>query len=172
MTEAREIANNSQQYGPMTCTQELRESPRKEEKTEICAYCQGFHKTTLCNRLLILSLPERIAIANKARMCFHCMDMTHNAKDCPEKSEISCSICARKGHITMFHGRNILNANNPSDRSRQNAKDAHLRINDPPMQALMDIPTIKHNPAGKIYGRDNDDDTNTESEAEEENELL
>ena len=172
VTEARELADNSQRYGPMTYTQELRESPRKEEKTEKCAYCQGLHKTTLCNRLLILSLPERIAIANKARMCFHCMDMTHNAKDCPEKNEISCSLCGRKGHITMFHGRNILNANNPSDRSRQNAKDAHLRITDPPTQALMDIHTIKHNPAEKIYGRNNDDDTSTESETEEENELL
>ena len=69
----------------------------------------------------------------------------------------------------MFHGRNILNANNPSDRSRQNA---YLNITDPPTQALMDIPTIKHNPAEKIYGKNDDDDTSTESETEEENELL
>ena len=168
-TEAREVANYSQQYSPNTYAQELRKSPKKEEETERCAYCQGFHKTTLCNHLFILSLPERIAVANKARMCFHCMDKTHNAKNCPEKNEISCSICGRKGHITMFHGRNILNANNPSDRSRQNAKDAYLNITDPPTQALMDIPTIKHNPAEKVHDGNNDDDTSTESEAEEEN---
>ena len=167
-TEAREVGNDSQQYGPRTYAQELRESPKKEEKTDRCAYCQGFHKTTLCNHLFILSLPDRITIANKARMCFHCMDMTHNAKDCPEKKEISCSTCGRKGHIAMFHGRNILNANNnPSDRSRQNAKDANLKVTDPPTQALMDIPTIKNKPAKKDNGRDNDDDASSESEADE-----
>ena len=153
-----------------TYTQELKESPKKEEKTGKCAYCQGFHRTTSCNWLFILSLPERIAIANKARMCFHCMDTTHNAKDCPEKKEISCSVCGKIGHIAMFHGRNILNANDsPSDQRRQNAKDGNVKINDPPMQALMDIPTIKHNTVEKVHDRNNDDDTSTESEAEEEN---
>ena len=97
------------------------------------------------------------------------MDTTHNAKDCPEKKEISCSVCGKIGHIAMFHGRNILNTNNPSDWSRQNAKDAYLKITDPPTQALMDILTIKRNPAEKVHDRNNDDDTSTESAAEEEN---
>ena len=157
-TEAREVENKGQQYGPKTYAQGLRESPKKEEKKERCSYCQGLHHTTLCNRLFILSLPERVEIANKARMCFHCAETTHNAKDCPNRKEVSCSICGKKGHITLFHGRNLLNNNNnPSDRPRQNTRDNNIKITNPPTKALMDIPTSR----GTTAGKSDDDDAET-----------
>ena len=157
-TEAREADNQSQQYGPKTYAQELKESPKKEEKKEKCAYCQGLHKTTLCNRLLVLSVPERIAVANKMRMCYHCADTAHGAKDCPERKEISCSTCGKKGHIAFFHGRNLFNNNNnPSDRPKQNPRDANIKITDPPTKALMDIPTTK----AKSTGKDDNNDAET-----------
>ena len=117
-TEAKEA--KQQQYGPNTFSQQLQNSPKKDQPEE-CQYCQSFHKTHLCNRLLILSLEERVSAVSKLRLCFHCLTSGHNAKDCPEKKEVTCTTCNKKGHIAMFHGRPALNpSNGPSESSRRN----------------------------------------------------
>ena len=88
-----------------------------------CLYCQSGHSTTLCNRLLAMSLEERVAVANKLRLCFHCTSTGHNAKNCPDKKTVTCSTCNRKGHIALFHGRPSIPPNGSSDQQRRNGNN-------------------------------------------------
>ena len=78
------------------------------------------------------------------------METTHNAKDCPEKKEVSCSMCNKKGHIAMFHGRTWLNqANGQTDRLRRGGNDTNLKIVDPPKTAPLNAGAAGNNAATK-----------------------
>ena len=106
-TETREVKNK--QFGPKTFAQELSTSPKKvQSEMERCSYCQSAHPFAQCNRLLTMSLPERVDAVVKLRCCFHCGSNEHGAKDCPDKKNVICSLCNRRGHIAIFHGRPAL----------------------------------------------------------------
>ena len=97
---------------------------RKDDNyAQVCSYCQGTHSTTLCGHLVIMSLDERIAVANKRRWCFHCCEKGHGAKNCPEKKNVTCTSCNRRGHIALFHGRQMLPPRESSDQSRRDSSD-------------------------------------------------
>ena len=87
-----------------------------------CPYCQSGHAFTQCNRILTVSLAERVEVANKLRLCFHCCTTGHGAKNCPEKKNVICSTCNRKGHIAVFHGRQQLPPNTSSEAPRRTQK--------------------------------------------------
>ena len=81
----------------------------KERSTgnESCSYCQCAHPFAQFNRLLAMSLKERVNVAVKllsVSVCFHCASNEHGAKNCPEKKNDVCALCIRKGHIAIFHG--------------------------------------------------------------------
>ena len=91
--------------------------------TQTCSYCQGAHSTTLCNHLVTMSLDERIAVANKLRWCFHCCEKGHGAKNCPEKRNVTCTSCNKKGHIALFHGRQLLPPRESSNQTQRDSSD-------------------------------------------------
>ena len=94
------------------------------EQTESCMYCQNRHDTSKCDRLYCLSLEDRVAVISTLHLCYHCLRPGHNARSCPEKGEVTCSICSRKGHVTLLHGRHLLHSPNDSpNRHRRNDSD-------------------------------------------------
>ena len=83
-------------------------------------------------KLFTLSLEDRVNIIAKLKLCFHCLTGGHNAKDCPEKRNVTCKTCGKKGHIALFHGRPMMQpSNGPSTRRTDNID---LKIVDPPRQ--------------------------------------
>ena len=118
-TEAREAKNV--QYGPNTFAQQVKTSPKKDQpEMGRCLYCQSSHQITQCNRVIAMSLAERVEMANKLRLCFHCMETGHGAKFCPEKRNVTCTTCNRRGHIALFHGRQQLPPSGASEEARRN----------------------------------------------------
>ena len=96
----------NKQFGPKTFAQEVSTSPKKDQpEMDRCGYCQSAHPFAQCNRLLALSLTERVDAIVKLRCCFHCGSNKHGAKHCPDKKNVICGICNRRGHIAIFHGR-------------------------------------------------------------------
>ena len=94
------------------------------EQTKSCMYCQNRHDTSKCDRLYCLSLEDRVAVISTLHLCYHCLRPGHNARSCPEKGEVTCSICSRKGHVTLLHGRHLLRSPNDSpNRHRRNDSD-------------------------------------------------
>ncbi|MEE3023244.1 MAG: hypothetical protein VX367_11695 [SAR324 cluster bacterium] len=90
--------------------------PRSEQpEMERCPYCHSAHSFARCNRILAMSLPERVDAATRLGLCFHCCVSGHGAKNCPEKRNVVCAFCNKKGHIAIFHGRQALHSNSPSD---------------------------------------------------------
>ena len=96
----------NKQFGPKTFAQEVSTSPKKDQpEMDRCGYCQSAHPFAQCNRLLALSLTERVDAIVKLRCCFNCGSNEHGAKHCPDKKNVICAICNRRGHIAIFHGR-------------------------------------------------------------------
>ena len=94
------------------------------EQTKSCMYCKNRHDTSKCDRLYCLSLEDRVAVISTLHLCYHCLRPGHNARSCPEKGEVTCSICSRKGHVTLLHGRHLLRSPNDSpNRHRRNDSD-------------------------------------------------
>ena len=91
---------------------------------EGCMYCKNRHDTSRCDKLYCLSLKDRVAAIATLHLCYHCLRPGHNAKSCPERREVVCSICNRKGHVTLLHGRHLLHSpiDSPS-RHRRNTDD-------------------------------------------------
>ena len=93
---------------------------KKKDTTETkdcCLYCQGAHPFSQCYHILAMSLRERVDVAVRLNACFHCSSTQHGAKNCPEKRNVTCVLCDRKGHIAIFHGRPALSFKGPSDAS-------------------------------------------------------
>ena len=92
---------------------------------EGCMYCKDRHDTSRCDKLYCLSLEDRVAAVSTLHLCYHCLRHGHNARSCPEKREVTCSICNRKGHATLLHGRHLLHSPNdsPNRHRRDDVKD-------------------------------------------------
>ena len=100
-----------------------------------CMYCKNHHDTSRCDKLYCLSLEDRVAAISILHLCYHCLRPGHNAKSCPDKREVTCSICNRKGHVTLLHGRHLLHSpNDSSNRHRRyddDDKDANpVKLNE------------------------------------------
>ena len=95
------------------------------EQNESCMYCKNHHHTSMCDKLFYLSVRDRVTAISKLHLCYHCLLPGHTASSCPEKTKVTCNICARKGHITLFHGRHLLHSHNgsPDQRRRDGAND-------------------------------------------------
>ena len=103
--------------------QQFVSSPRKDKsEMQRCPHCQCAHSFSQCDHVIAMSLPERVSIATRLGLYFHCCLSGHGAKNCPEKRNIVCALCNRKGHIAIFHGRQMLHSNSPSDSSRRPPK--------------------------------------------------
>ena len=118
---------------------------------EGCMYCKNQHDTSRCDKLYCLSLKDRVAAVSTLRLCYHCLRPGHNARSCPEKREVTCSICNRKGHVTLLHGRHLLHS--PNDLPNRHRHD-EVKDNDDDNDAKSDVEAF-----------------NESNEAEEENEL-
>ena len=113
-TEAEQAMQQQQQPNHCAFTHQTQSSQK-------CLYCKNHHDTSMCDRLFCLSLEDRVAAISNLRLCYHCFLPHHTAKSCPQKREVTCSTCARKGHATLFHGRHLLHSPNGSpNRHRQN----------------------------------------------------
>ena len=101
--------------------------PKNESKEEVqmaemdtaetkdrCLYCQGAQPFSQCSYIFAMSLKERVEAAIKLNACFHCSSTHHGAKNCPEKRNVTCVLCNRKGHVAIFHGRPALSSKDPS----------------------------------------------------------
>ena len=84
------------------------------ETKDCCLYCQGAHPFSQCYHILAMSLRERVDVAVRLNACFHCSSTRHGAKNCPEKRNVMCVPCNRKGHVAIFHGRPALSSKGPS----------------------------------------------------------
>ena len=84
-----------------------------------CMYCKNHHDTSRCDKLYCLSLEDRVAAISTLHLCYHCLRPGHNAKSCPDKREVTCSICSRKGHVTLLHGRHLIHSPNDSSNRHQ-----------------------------------------------------
>ena len=126
-----------------------------------CLYCQSAHPFAKCNRIVAMSLTERVAVANKLRLCFHCCDVGHNAKNCAEKRNVTCTVCIRKGHIALFHGRQHLPPSSLSEDQRRNGgkgNDADPKIVNP-----ASTEAAAGNPSGKSTGSESESAEETEN---------
>ena len=126
---ATEVKETKPQYGPRTFAQQTADSPKKTQ-TSKCLHCNGGHETADCMKLFTLSLEDRVSIITKLKICFHCLTGGHNAKDCPEKRNVTCTTCGKKGHIALFHGRPMMQPSNGL--STQRNDNIGLKIVDPP----------------------------------------
>ena len=80
----------------------LKESPPKLQQK--CNACDGPHETELCKLLWSLEMEPRVEKARERRICFKCLSLGHNGRNCPNPPP-TCRTCNKTGHHTMFHGR-------------------------------------------------------------------
>ena len=79
-------------------------SPPKQQSTERCNICASVHATEECLQLVNVDVEARMNLLSAKGLCFHCFDANHQAKSCPNRSNISCAIC-KKRHATLLHDR-------------------------------------------------------------------
>ncbi|KAF2892050.1 hypothetical protein ILUMI_14123, partial [Ignelater luminosus] len=69
------------------------------QNKETCLFCEGFHKTELCDANVLLSKKKEV-LKRKAR-CYRCTKRNHNSRDCRNKS-IFCENCKGRHVTTMW----------------------------------------------------------------------
>lgn len=65
-----------------------------------CRYCNGDHKTDVCNELARKSDHEKKIFTMQKGLCFSCLEFGHRAKDC--RLRATCQTC-KKRHPTALH---------------------------------------------------------------------
>lgn len=69
-----------------------------------CMFCQdNEHHTHCCSELKGKSLDERRNFVKEKKLCFGCLKVGHNAKDC--RHRLSCDSC-KGNHPTLLHDDN------------------------------------------------------------------
>ena len=78
-------------------------SPKQKQSTTRCNVCNQYHATESCNILLNLLVDDRVAKMKEKKLCYNCLSKEHIKPNC--KNVPTCSICNKKGHHTLVHGR-------------------------------------------------------------------
>ena len=77
--------------------------PRQQQQlSDFCPFCRGRHEVSACQELGKKSVDERVKMVAEKRLCFHCFQANHIARNCTDKP--SCGTCGGK-HATLMHGR-------------------------------------------------------------------
>ena len=69
-----------------------------------CPQCKASHKLFMCDHFKQLSITEKRDIVKILKVCFNCLPLGHQTKDC--KSKNTCPKCQKKHH-TMLHDESI-----------------------------------------------------------------
>ena len=93
-----------QQQAKKSYSKVLTESPKKVQSTASCNICKGMHTTDSCNQLLKVDVQKRDEFLRPYRLCFHCLEPGHVARNC--KNIPNCGTCG-KPHNTLFHGKKM-----------------------------------------------------------------
>ena len=64
------------------------------------------HTIKDCSIFKSLTFSERKDHAAKHKLCFNCLDTSHQAKSCDVKNTLKCSECDRP-HLTLMHDENF-----------------------------------------------------------------
>ena len=73
-----------------------------------CYVCEEDHRVIECPAMAKASVPERLEIEKKARLCFSCLNRGHSKKDC--RSRKKCE----KGESCPFFHHPLLHSDPPS----------------------------------------------------------
>ena len=95
---------NSSAPTKASCANRVAHSPPKEQSTERCNICGSIHATEDCHQLVNVDVEARMNLLSAKSLCFHCFEANHQAKSCPNRAKVSCSIC-KKRHATLLHDR-------------------------------------------------------------------
>ena len=88
----------------LTYANRLINSQPKQQSTERCNICGSIHATEDCHQLVNVDVEARMNLLSAKSLCFHCFEANHQAKSCPNRAKVSCSIC-KKRHATLLHDR-------------------------------------------------------------------
>ena len=81
----------------------INETQRPEtQSTAGCGVCEGSHSTERCPVLVRLHADDKVRKIKERRLCLHCFQPHHLARDCAEIP--SCLVCHQRHH-TILHGR-------------------------------------------------------------------
>ena len=89
----------------------LKDSPPKQQgplpnrtttSQSRCRFCQQGHQTDSCNKLLSMSLRQRLESLKKGGHCYRCLAKGHLERDCTQVQPPICKIC-KMGHQSMLH---------------------------------------------------------------------
>ena len=82
----------------------LQQAPTIERQTMQykCRFCAMAHTTELCQKLMQMTVEQRLEALKRAGFCFRCLTRGHVARDCPDIMPPICGEC-QLGHQSMLH---------------------------------------------------------------------
>ncbi|KRZ78550.1 hypothetical protein T10_5792 [Trichinella papuae] len=66
--------------------------------TGSCPFCEGEHKGADCQKCIKANLPSRMAMVRAKGVCFKCLEIGHQVRDCRESRPCAVDGCGRAHH--------------------------------------------------------------------------
>ena len=77
---------------------------RDSKKSSLkCYVCEEDHRVVECPVIMKASVPERLELAKKARLCFSCLNRGHSKNECRSKKKCEKSDSCPYFHHTLLH---------------------------------------------------------------------
>ncbi|XP_036217946.2 uncharacterized protein [Bactrocera oleae] len=99
----------------------------QQQRSVRCPICQGHHKPAECARFLEYSVPNRWIEAKRHRLCFACLNLGHNTRNCQRRKLCSIEGCRRVHHKLLHEA--VGNTTNSSSQSTTLFSPAYTEAN-------------------------------------------
>ncbi|XP_069967481.1 uncharacterized protein [Bactrocera oleae] len=99
----------------------------QQQRSVRCPICQGHHKPAECARFLEYSVPNRWIEAKRHRLCFACLNLGHNTRNCQRRKLCSIEGCRRVHHKLLHEA--VGNTTNSSSQSTTPFSPAYTEAN-------------------------------------------
>lgn len=133
---AYDSACNDVQSSARQVLQSNSEKPNNKSFTCIC--CDAQHTLTKCTKFLNLSPKERYSLISDKNVCFNCLHVGHDVRQC--KSSFVCRSC-HKRHHTLIHFDNKIYVSDVYQSADNYDKNNEIPVNDSTTQVTMTAAT-------------------------------
>ncbi len=114
-----DYANDRKQYRPRGESLSFSNQASEESPSSslVCAFCKSpSHENIQCEKFKNMEPEQRLAEVNRHRLCFSCLEYSHQQKDCTKHSTCTEEGCTRRHNPLLHHGLALKMSESPQDR--------------------------------------------------------